>query len=337
MIALLLLLTAALSTVLTRAAKNLSVRFDVLDIPTERSSHSRPMPRCGGAAIVVAALTAWLLGPRLAQLPAERAVLVPLVAGSLIAAAIGFWDDIRTLDPLTKILGQICAFVPALALSRVGFPTLPALLAIAVCAVWVVGLTNILNFMDGSDGLAAGTSVITGTTFCALAIGAGSLEVAWLALVVTAAALGFLGFNYPPASIFMGDAGSLFLGYTFAVLSILLVGGGVDVVAVLLGFTPFLFDATFTMVKRLSRGDRVWQAHRSHLYQRLLLAGSTHRIVAHGYYAWAVGSGALAVAYTRAGAIGRIAVLCVAASLAAGVLLWVWSGERQCERGVAHA
>lgn len=154
-----------------------------------------------------------------------------------------------------------------------------------LCALWIVALLNIYNFMDGIDGIAGIQAVAAGVTWSVLAMASGASQSALLGTAAAAGALGFLSLNWPPARIFMGDAGSTVLGYVFAVLPLLVIletntdqplrylGAGVLVV------WPFIADGTFTILRRLRRGENILKAHRSHLYQRLVIAGISHRAV----------------------------------------------------------
>ncbi len=331
MAALVLLATAIASAALTRLLRYVSLRRQLLDVPTGRSSHPRPTPRLGGVAIAVTCAGAWLAAP-LGGLPAGAGVPAPFVAGGAIAAAVGLVDDLAGLSPIPKLIGEAGAAAPVLLLLPVVPPGWPVAVTLGAAALWIVAYTNVFNFMDGSDGLAGGIAVLTMLVLGVLALDRGIAALAWTAFAVAAASLGFLRYNWPPASIFMGDAGSLFLGYAFAVLGLLFVRAGVSAGAVGLALTPFLFDGTFTLARRLLRGEPVWRAHRSHLYQRLLILGWSHAAVARTYCAWAACSGVLAVAVDRAGAAGRVLLLAAAAAGMIGAPVLVWRLEHGAER-----
>jgi UDP-GlcNAc:undecaprenyl-phosphate GlcNAc-1-phosphate transferase len=159
---------------------------------------------------------------------------------------------------------------------------------------WLLAYTNQFNFMDGSDGLAAGMSVVNALGIAALAVAAGRADIAWCALILAAAAAGFLWHNIAPASIFMGDTGSHVLGFTLALLVIFLIEAGVRPLAAVVLLAPFVIDTMVTLVRRWARGEVLWRAHRSHLYQHLLMNGWTARQVAWIYYAWGVWSALVA-------------------------------------------
>lgn len=259
----------------------------VFDIPNERSSHNRPTPRGGGLVIVILStgglILAWLLDSAIS--PAD---LVAYLVGAWLIAGVSWLDDLRSLPNRVRFaahsLAAILAIVafgywrivnlPLVGLVDAGWVGLP------VTFVWIVGLTNAYNFMDGIDGIAGGQAVVAAIGWAVLGWLSGQPLVGILGLLLAASSLGFLGHNWPPARIFMGDVGSAFLGYTFAVLPVIAAQHNprLAVAGVLLVW-PFVFDAAFTFLSRLRRRENVFAAHRSHLYQRLVIAGYNHRTV----------------------------------------------------------
>ncbi len=244
----------------------------LLDIPNERSSHARPVPRGGGVAIVLSFLAGALLLWWQGSMP--PALLAALIAGGGLVAAVGFWDDHVDLPARVRFALHVGAAILAVALLEpvrqvpLGTATwiVPAWLAWPLSVVAVVWLLNLYNFMDGIDGIAAGeaVSVALAALLVAALIGA---EIPGLALLAAAAA-GFLVLNWPPARIFMGDAGSGFLGYAFAAFLLFSATNDARFVwvwIILLGV--FWVDATVTLVRRLVAGERWYAAHRSHAYQ----------------------------------------------------------------------
>jgi UDP-GlcNAc:undecaprenyl-phosphate GlcNAc-1-phosphate transferase len=210
-----------------------------------------------------------------------------VLLGGLVAAAGGLADDIRARSSTVKLGVQIAAAATAIVLGLTidtiyipGLgPTALGLFGPALTLLWLVGLTNAYNFMDGIDGLAGGTAVIGFGFLMFVALGVGKVDESTIACTLAAASLGFLLFNLPPARIFMGDVGSQFLGFGFAALSVLLarhdITGTLALVVPLLLF-HFIFDTLFTAYRRWRRGERLTEAHRSHLYQRLTHAGFGH-------------------------------------------------------------
>lgn len=233
--------------------------------PGDRTLHDRPVPRVGGLAILAGALPAALLGPPL--LPGAGAVWLACIAA---VALVSLADDVRGVSALLRLVvhGAAAAIVAWLALGA----TASALLA-ALAIVWGA---NLYNFMDGSDGL-AGTMALAG--FGAYAAVAAHAGAPWAACAAVAAAtVPFLAANRPPAAIFMGDVGAVPLGFAAGALGVAgAVSGLWPAWFPLLAFLPFVADASATLVLRALRGERVWQAHRGHFYQRLNLAGAGHR------------------------------------------------------------
>jgi UDP-N-acetylmuramyl pentapeptide phosphotransferase/UDP-N-acetylglucosamine-1-phosphate transferase len=252
-----------------------------MDHPNERSLHATPTPRIGGLGIMagVGAAAVWL----------ADASLLPVALAAFALAAVSVLDDVRGLPVALRFLAHFVAAVACLlVLGLTGW----ALLAGTLAVVW---MTNLYNFMDGSDGLAGGMAAIG---FGALALAAwlaGAPGLAAFCAAIAAAALAFLRFNFPPARVFMGDAGSIPLGFLAATLGIL---GAVQHVwpwpFPLLVFSPFIVDASVTLARRGVRGEKIWQAHRTHYYQRVVLLGASHRELAVAAYALMLAAAALA-------------------------------------------
>ncbi len=247
------------------------VRLPV-DSPNERSLHVGDIPRVGGGGIVVAVSAGmWGAFPG-AQIAPYSGVLL----GATVLVLVSLWDDFGHVAPLVRLFVQGGA-ASLLVSSQSGCSELWACAGLSVLIIWLI---NLYNFMDGMDGL-AGSMAVCG--FGALGI-LGYLDqneqYATIMFIIAGASAGFLVFNLPPARIFMGDVGSTFLGYMVAAASI---QGVVDEIfpwwAPVLIFLPFWLDATITLLRRLFRGERIWEAHRSHFYQRAVLAGMPVRRV----------------------------------------------------------
>jgi UDP-N-acetylmuramyl pentapeptide phosphotransferase/UDP-N-acetylglucosamine-1-phosphate transferase len=202
--------------------------------------------------------------------------------------------------------------------------SLPVWATTAVWVVWIVGVLNIYNFMDGMDGLAGAQAIGAGL---ALAVGLaahGHHDLALLSGLLAMASAGFFVHNVGPARIFMGDAGSTMIGFTFAALALSAHArpDPLPLPVVPLALAPFLLDGTFTILRRASRGEAIWKAHRSHLYQRAVTSGQSHRDVLGPYVAW-VGAAAIA-AVLGARARGAL-MLALAATMLTGLLItWLW-------------
>ena len=238
-----------------------------MDHPNARSLHETPTPRVGGLGIMagVAVASLWL----------ADAALLPVILGAFALAGVSLIDDVRGLPVRVRFLAHFVAASGCLfALGLSGW----ALLAGTLAVVW---MTNLYNFMDGSDGLAGGMAAIGFGTLALAAWLGDAPGLAAFCAVIAASALAFLRFNFPPARVFMGDAGSIPLGFLAATLGIL--GAWQNVwpwLFPLLVFSPFIVDASVTLARRALRGEKIWQAHRSHYYQRVVLLGATHRRLA---------------------------------------------------------
>jgi UDP-N-acetylmuramyl pentapeptide phosphotransferase/UDP-N-acetylglucosamine-1-phosphate transferase len=242
-----------------------------VDRPNERSLHAVPVPRIGGLGIVAGVLVTFAL--------LRAAPVLALAAAGL--AALSFLDD-RAHLPIPVRFGAHA--VAAITLALLVLPDLHPVWQ-AVAALTTMWMTNLYNFMDGSDGLAGGMALFG---FAAYALGGwigGDLVLAVISASVAAAAAAFLAFNFPPARVFMGDAGSIPLGFLAAALG--LVGwqqGLWPLWFPLLVFSPFILDASVTLARRILRGERFWRPHKTHYYQRLVQLGWGHRDTALAEY-----------------------------------------------------
>lgn len=300
-------------------------RRGVLDIPNARSSHEAPVPRGGGIGIlggIAAGLgVAGFLGM---PLPVPR-----VLVGLGVMAVLGWADDVRGGLPVAwRLAAQVGAALVVVqglgALERFPLPVPLDVslgpLAWPVTILWIVGVVNIFNFLDGIDGFAGVQGVVAGLGVAAVGWGSWATPAG---IAAAAACAAFLLHNWHPAKVFMGDVGSLTLGFLFAVMP-LAAGRGrapmmVFVAALCLWF--FLADGAFTILRRLLRREKIWEAHRSHLYQRLVIAGWSHAKVA----LW-VGAGMVGVAGVGVGAAfcGRTEALWAALGVAAAAFGVYW-------------
>ena len=244
-----------------------------LDRPNERSLHERPVPRTGGIAVLLGAAAALGFGADALWLPLGLA---------LALAVISFADDVKNLPIAARLAAHLAA-----AAVLVWYLLSPIYIWQAILLVLAIAwLTNLYNFMDGSDGLAAGMTVIGFAAYAVAATLADEAELATTCLCIAAASGAFLVFNFHPARIFLGDVGSIPLGFLAGALGIV---GWRDEAWPLwfpaAVFAPFIADATLTLARRLLRGERVWQAHRDHYYQRMVRGGLGHRGTAYVAYA----------------------------------------------------
>lgn len=259
---------------LTHLLRRYALHRNVLDIPNERSSHTQPTPRGGGVAFVLVFIIFAVVAAAFNQSPFTTG-LMGLVAAGLMVALTGFIDDHHPLPASWRLVGH---FAGALCLLWAfnGLPTLMVFDTPIDLGIWgwlagslyIVWLLNLYNFMDGIDGLAGAEALCVAGGGALLYALLGHSQMLWLPLLLTCSVLGFLILNFPPAKIFMGDAGSGFLGITLAGLS--LQAGHIDPNLfyswlILLGV--FVVDATLTLLRRLACKQKVYQAHRSHAYQ----------------------------------------------------------------------
>ena len=275
----------------------------ILDHPNERSSHSMPTPRGGGVVIVfiVTGVGLWLRNE--AEL---NHALIYLVCG-LIIAWLGWRDDLHSLS--ARVRFGVQSLVAAVSIYGLGYfkvVTIPlfgelhlGVVGIIITFLWIVGLTNAYNFMDGIDGIAGGVALAGALGWMMLSANMHNNFVFWIALAIAASSLGFLGHNWSPAKIFMGDVASTFLGYTFAVLPLLSAtrGGDALMLGTLLMWT-FIMDAGVTFIVRALKRENVFAAHRTHLYQRFVIGGYSHTAISALYISLTLLAGLLSYAWS---------------------------------------
>jgi UDP-GlcNAc:undecaprenyl-phosphate/decaprenyl-phosphate GlcNAc-1-phosphate transferase len=264
-------------------------KFDILDRPNERSSHVVPRALMGGIGIIVA----WLIGLVLLGYFFDFDIVRFWQYGTLIFIAVligglGLVDDLTTLSsrvrfPLHILLSFISsALVFSLSGEALG---LINVVLIVLGTFWIVGLINVYNFMDGIDGIAAGSGAVFAAGFALIGFTMHLTPVFVASIALIPACAGFLGLNFPPAKLFMGDVGATFLGYIFAVLGLLIsMNDTLNILYAVVILLPFLADSGFTIFKRLFRGEDIFEAHREHLYQQLVINGWSHLRVSVVYW-----------------------------------------------------
>ncbi|MFC0400937.1 MraY family glycosyltransferase [Paraburkholderia rhizosphaerae] len=242
-----------------------------IDIPNQRSLHTRPVPRIGGWGVLPASLLLIAF-----EAPALRA----FAAGAVLLGVVSLIDDRRGLPARVRFAAHILVAAAAVALASVDISWWLAAAAV-IAIVWLV---NLFNFMDGSNGLAGGMAVFGFGTYAVAAVPA-QPQLALAAAVIAGAAFGFLILNFKPARIFLGDVGSVPLGFFSGALGFWgWQHGAWPIWFPALAFAPFIADSTVTLLRRLARGEKVWEAHREHYYQRLVRLNGTHVQVALLYY-----------------------------------------------------
>jgi UDP-N-acetylmuramyl pentapeptide phosphotransferase/UDP-N-acetylglucosamine-1-phosphate transferase len=322
------LLPAIVATAATAAALGLTLRSPIatrlVDRPNERSLHVRVTPRIGGLGLAAGLIAA------LAAMPALQPALRAALAAAALLWAVSLLDDLRGLGPGTRLLAHLAAVAAWLAVD----PPAAWLWPVAVLAIaWSA---NLYNFMDGADGLAGGMAVFGFGTLAAAAWAAGDVAVAALCASIAGSALGFLAFNFPPARLFMGDAGSIPLGFLAGAIGWHGAAGDLWSPALpVLAFLPFLFDASLTLARRAARGEVPWHAHRDHLYQRAVRSGATHRRVATVEYLLMAACSALAFSVRDAGPAAALSATAVALAAAGAIAVRVDRLHRASVAGAA--
>ena len=320
-----------MSALATRALIPWLQTRQILDIPSERSSHETPTPRGGGlgiaAGFLVALLAAALFG---AQLPSAA-----MLVGAGVIATLGFLDDRHGLGVGARLGIQVSVALTIAGLSGglTGWPAPQPLagdtghLAAPLAVIWIVSVVNFYNFLDGIDGYAATQSVIAGAALALAYPGSSVASVGW---ALAGASGGFLLWNWHRARVFMGDVGSCLIGFLLAAAPFELPpaerGDGVLLVALALWF--FLSDGTYTLFSRLLAGEKVWKPHRRHLYQRLTQTGLRHDTVVICIGVGAALVAALALSAHRTGRTSQWISLGVAAAAFVALNLWVQHRER---------
>lgn len=283
-----LVLVFCASWIMTGLVRHYSLRKAILDIPNARSSHSLPTPRGGGIAI---AITFFLAVGYLGWVGFISTMLVKaLLGGGLIIAITGYWDDVKSLTAVTRICLQFLAAawslycIGGMPILDLGFSQIHlGWVGYLIAMIGIVWLTNLYNFMDGIDGIAGSEAVFVSGVGGAILFFLGAENLATCCFVVCAATFGFLIWNWPPAKIFMGDVGSSLLGFIFALLAITSANQFKFSIFIWLALLAvFIFDATFTLIDRVRRGERWYNAHCEHAYQRLVQGGFRHRQVTLG-------------------------------------------------------
>lgn len=291
-----------LSVWMTRRLCDPASLFHILDHPNERSLHTRPTPRSGGLGI----LTGWLAGSVVVGVAlGVSPLLFWLCAALLPLAVVSFMDDHAGVSVVLRFsvhagCAALLVWGAGLVLDRGLVPGLsqPRYKGVGelLAFFYIVWMVNLYNFMDGMDGLAGGMAVVGFGSFAVLGCMAGHGLFTAVSLATAAASGGFLLFNFPPARIFMGDVGSSTLGLLAAALALWATRDGVFPFWIgLLVFSPFIVDTTTTLVRRLFRGEKVWQAHKTHYYQRLVQLGWGHKKTVLWEYALMLACGLSAI------------------------------------------
>ena len=310
----------------TRLAEVVGRRRRLLDVPNARSSHVVPTPRIGGLGLVAGVLAGWLVAGGW-----EDATGIVVVIAAIALAVVGLADDVGRSSVAGKYLAQLVtsaaaaiAIAPELVLQFGGGGiTIGGPAAVVVVTIWLTAIINAFTFIDGIDGMLGSVAVVIAVGGMALA-GDGALAL----LVAAGACLGFLVWNWAPASIFMGDVGSQFLGLLIGASLLRQRSDEIDAVAVVILCGVLLADTGYTLVRRAVAGRNLFAAHREHLYQRLVASGRFHREVAALYAAATAATAVAAMAWTAQGPVIQAAIIVAMGAAFAGLVRWVARAER---------
>lgn len=300
-----------ISFVATPYVKKLAEKVGAVDAPNQRKVHTRIMPRMGGLAIYLGYLVAFFLFVPYSSM----SEMLGIFLGSTIVMTVGMLDDKYQLSPKWKLLGQLVAtaivVIPfGLKIGVVNLPYMGSIdfssgwlfwLAIPITMFWIVGVTNAVNLIDGLDGLSAGVSAIAAGTMAVVAMLMGDYKVATYCFVLLGAILGFLYFNFHPARLFMGDTGSLFLGFNLAALSIMGFKEALFVsfiIPIVVLGVP-LWDTFFAIVRRIVNKKPISSPDKGHLHHCLLNMGLSHRSTVLTIYSISIFFGTMAILLTK--------------------------------------
>lgn len=275
-----------LTAVAVPFVKRLAFAIGAIDQPNKRKVHQKVMPRLGGVAIFFGFWGSVILTQ------SNKEGLLPMAIGAMILLAVGIIDDMKELPAKVKLVGQIlAASVVAIGGPRIEFVTnvinhesdmlsLAIWMSVPITIIWIIAIINAVNLIDGLDGLAAGISAIASLTMSIVALGNGQEQLAILLFILFGSCLGFLPYNFHPASIFMGDCGSMFLGHALAVFSLMGTAKSVTFISVVIPILILgvpIFDTLFAIVRRMLSGQPIFQADKAHLHHQFLKRGFSHR------------------------------------------------------------
>lgn len=294
--------TAILSIVLTPMALRYAIRANVLDQPGEHKSHKVAVPYLGGLAIVVTFVIAVILMSVLRPPHTGRGELLGVLTIAVLLAAVGLIDDLRQVSPLWRLVAEVSAASIVWSLGNGTAVTTVEAVDLILTVLWFVGVTNAFNLLDNMDGLAAGLAAISSMTVFAVAGTNGQFLVAGLAVALAGCTVGFLRLNFHPARIYMGDGGSLFIGFLVAYLGIKLRFEGGRLVSSLVPIfacSAAVFDTSLVVISRIRAGRNPFQGGQDHVSHRLVKLGLSVPAAVCTIYLGAIGVGILSFAISR--------------------------------------
>lgn len=290
---------------LTFPIKKIAIKYNIVDFPNYRKIHKKATPYLGGIAIFIGTTLGLL------YLHPSHEHYLEIFLGALVIVVTGVLDDKYDIRPIVKLFGQIIAATflisSGLIIERITLPLIGiidlGIFSVLITILWVVGITNAINLIDGLDGLATGVTTIALTSMFVMAIIDTQVFAAYLCVVLIGANLGFLYHNYYPAKIYMGDAGSNFLGYMIAVISML---GLFKNIAILSFVIPVIvlavpiFDTLFAIIRRITNKQKISKPDNKHIHYQLLRVGFTHRQSVLIMYLFSLLFGILAIVFVNA-------------------------------------
>jgi len=294
--------TAILSIVLTPMALRYAIRANVLDQPGQHKSHKVAVPYLGGLAIVVTFVIAVILMSVLRPPHTGRGELLGVLTIAVLLAAVGLIDDLRRVSPLWRLIAEVSAASIVWSLGNGTAVTTVETVDLILTVLWFVGITNAFNLLDNMDGLAAGLAAISSMTVFAVAGTNGQFLVAGLAVALAGCTVGFLRLNFHPARIYMGDSGSLFIGFLVAYLGIKLRFEGGRLVSALVPIfacSAAVFDTSLVVISRIRAGRNPFQGGQDHVSHRLVKLGLSVPAAVCTIYLGAIGIGILSFAISR--------------------------------------
>lgn len=338
----LIAIAASVTVLLTPLVRALAIRLGVVDKPGGRKVHHGIIPRLGGIAVFAGfavALTVQVVGERYfgwsGELATAGAQLWWVLAALALVFAVGVADDFMGMKAGPKMLGMlIAAGIAVWGGPRIDFVGNPfgdgllqlGVLAIPVTMIYIVGFANVVNLIDGLDGLAAGVTAISGTTFLVISAQGAKLEAALLAAALVGACLGFLRYNFHPATVFMGDSGSLFLGFALAVISLFGILKSVAAIALavpLLIIGVPVFDTASAIIRRWRHNKPIHIADKGHIHHRLLMRGFDQKQTVIIIYLWSAGLSAGGYALLNSPPAFRYIAFLVLAVLSGFMAYWI--------------
>lgn len=299
------ILTAISSYLLVYPIKKVAIKYRFLDFPEERKIHKMITPRLGGLAIALS------VGIGIIYLKPESEALTSVILGGIVILIIGMIDDRYQIRPIVKLFGQFLAttFVISggIIIERITIPIFGLVdlgsFSVIITMLWIVGVTNAINLIDGLDGLASGVVTISLLSILYMAIDDSDIFVVMMTVILIGSNVGFLFHNFYPARIYMGDTGSMFLGYSISILSTMGLFKNVAlfsfVLPVIVLAVP-IFDTLFAIVRRASSGKGIMKPDKKHIHYQLLSAGFSHRTTVLIIYVFSIVFGIIAILFTKA-------------------------------------